>query len=132
MMIYKNLEDLPDIYKESIVEAISVVLSYNLSDIISILLFGSCSRLDIHVGSDIDIAVLTKEKLSDRRLSGGLRADVDDLSTGIRADLVILCEESFHSKDNRLADNIKKDGIVLWKGGAFTNDYKQLLCHSLR
>lgn len=29
--------------------------------------------------------------------------------------------------DNRLRDNIKTDGIILWKEGNVTNDYKQLL-----
>lgn len=88
--------------------------------------------MDIHVGSDIDIVILTEKKLSDRRISGELRSDMNDLSTGINADLTILCEESYNLEDNRLAYNIKKDKIVLWEGGAFTNDYKQLLCYNLR
>ena len=39
-MVYKSLSNLPDIYKESIIEAVHIILSYNLSNIKSILLFG--------------------------------------------------------------------------------------------
>lgn len=126
-MVYDSLEDLPAVYKESIKEAVEIILSYNMEDLCSIVLFGSCSRLDVHVGSDIDIAVLTKTQIKDRHISGGIRSDLDNLYTGISGDAVLFYEESYESDYNRLARNIKSDGIVLWKDGVYTNDYKQLL-----
>lgn len=128
IIVYDNLSDIPTRYINSITEAIDIILSYSLNELETIILFGSCARLNLHVGSDIDIAIVTKNSITDRSVRGGLRSDLETLSTGIDCDLTLMTTEIMNMmENNRLRDNIKKDGIILWEGGKFTDDYKQLL-----
>lgn len=127
-MVYRDLSELPIRYKDSIVESVKIILSYSLEDLEAIILFGSCARLNLCVGSDIDIAIITKNSITNRSIRGGLRSDLEDLSTRISCDLVFMTSNVMKNKDsNRLRDNIKTDGIILWKEGSVTDDYKQLL-----
>lgn len=127
-MVYQDLSELPVRYMDSIVEAVKKILSYSLEDLEAIILFGSSARLNLCVGSDIDIAIVTKKSITNRSIRGELRSDLEDLSTGISCDLVFMTSDIMDAKDdNRLRDNIKTDGIILWKEGNVTDDYKQLL-----
>lgn len=128
-MIYNNLYNLDARYKASITEAINIILDYKINSLNEIILFGSCARLNIHVNSDIDIAIITSESIHDRSLRGSLRSDLETLSTKIKCDLTLMTNEIMNNQDNinRLRDVIRNEGIILWKDGKCSNDYKQLL-----
>lgn len=70
-MVYTNLSELPDKFKESITEAVEIILSYKIENLKQVILFGSCARLDISARSDIDIAIVLKY-LKSKGIRGGL------------------------------------------------------------
>jgi len=130
-MVYDTLGELPNNYKKSIIEAIDIITGcgqeYNI-EINDLILFGSCARLDIHVGSDIDIAIVSREPIVNRVFRGHIVGDAEFLSTKIPCDIAFMTEDIMRSKDkNRLRDNIRREGIYLMKGGLPTDEYKQLL-----
>ena len=76
----------------------------------SIILFGSYSRLEQKCDSDIDILVLTKEKMPDN-VKAELHADFDLQN----ADIVFYTEATFNESSCLFVNEVKRDGILLWK-----------------
>lgn len=126
-MIYNSISELPDIYKSSIVEAVNLIIDREIPDIIKIVLFGSCARLHLHVGSDIDLLIVTKEIIEDRRLVSYVRSDLEFLPDDMKGDIVFTNKECFETSTQKLYSDIRRDGIILWNKGEYTDEYKQLL-----
>lgn len=126
-MIYDNLSEISKRYKESIIEAIDIILSFKIIDLRKIILFGSCARLDITVASDIDLLIVTDKSIRDRIIKSELRSRGEELSTEIVADMVFATTEMIKSSEMKLFEFIRDEGIVLWKDGEFTDEYIQLL-----
>lgn len=72
-----------------------------------LVLFGSRARGDNHDRSDIDLAVYG---LPARR-EMAFRDALDDLPTLLKIDLVLMSQRT----DDKLAMNINKDRVVLWR-----------------
>ena len=126
-MVYEKLGDMSARYSAGIVKAVNTILSYDIDGLRSIVLFGSCARLNIHVGSDIDLLVVTKDHIIDRILKSEIRNDVEKLPSGLAADVVFSTVDMLNNSDQRLYKDIRIQGIILWKDGEFTDDYEQLL-----
>lgn len=126
-MIYSCICELPDRYKAAIVKAVNLIIKKDITDLKKIILFGSCARLYLHVGSDIDLLIVTKKVIRDRRLLGYLRADLEFLPDEIMGDMVFTTEKRLANSKEKLYEDIRRDGILLWDGGKFTDEYEQLL-----
>lgn len=79
-----------------------------------IILFGSCARNQLRVGSDIDLLLLTEENVT-RKLRGELSSDLAEPKDGVSTDLVFYARNDFENSDCLLIKEIKKDGLVLWE-----------------
>lgn len=126
-MIYNSISELPDKYKSAIVEAVNLIIKRNIPELRKIVLFGSCARLHLHVGSDIDLLIVTDKALNDRRLVSYIRADLEFLPDDMKGDMVFTSKKNFKHNVEKLYRDIRRDGIILWKKGEFTDEYKQLL-----
>ena len=126
-MIYSCICELPVKYKAAIVEAVNIITKKDIPELKKIILFGSCARLHLHVGSDIDLLIVTKKVVRDRRLLGYLRADLEFLPDEIMGDMVFATEKRLAKSNEKLYEDVRRDGILLWDGGKFTDEYEQLL-----
>lgn len=129
-MIYNSIFELPEIYKSAIVEAVNLIIDRDIPDLAHIVLFGSCARLHLHVGSDIDLLIVTNKALEDRLLISYVRADLEFLPDEMKGDIVFTSKDKFESSTGKLHRDIRRDGIILWDRGEFTDEYKQLLSSS--
>lgn len=75
-----------------------------------IVLFGSYARLEEKVGSDYDILALTKTPVS-REVHSELCSEFKEKNT----DLIFFTDSEFSKSDSLLANQIRKDGVLLWK-----------------
>ena len=72
-----------------------------------LILFGSRARGNFRKTSDIDLAIYGL----DRAREMAFRAEIDDLPTLLKVDIVPICEDT----DTVLLGEIERDGVVLWK-----------------
>ncbi len=116
-MTRKSLEslELNVIYKSIIKETVTNALNLNLNYLTKIILFGSCARNEIKLGSDIDLMYITNKKLNDVK-ERTLLYGTDPLDK-IDVDIVIYTEEELARKENKFTDFIHRDGIIIWESG---------------
>lgn len=126
-MIYNCLWELPERYKSTIVESVNLIIKRNVPGLLQIILFGSCARLHLHVGSDIDILIATDKAIKDRRLVSFIRADLEFLPEDMQGDIVFTTKDNLDTNTEKLYSDIRRDGIILWDGGKYTDEFKQLL-----
>ena len=126
-MIYNSISELPKRYKSAIVKAANIIVERNISGLLQIVLFGSCARLHLHVGSDVDLLIVTEEVINDRRLLSYIRADLEFLPDDMKGDIVFSSKDNFEASEEKLYMDIRRDGITLWDGGKYTDEYQQLL-----
>ena len=126
-MIYNSISELPKRYKSAIVKAVNIIVERNIPGLLQIVLFGSCARLHLHVGSDVDLLIVTEEVINDRRLLSYVRADLEFLPDDMKGDIVFSSKDNFETSKEKLHRDIRRDGIILWDGGKYTDEYQQLL-----
>lgn len=104
------IENLP--YNENIKQKLTGLVNIILSKVnpSKIILFGSYARMEYTISSDFDILLLTDEDLP-RTIRGELTSILDENDS----DLVIYSTESFDRSTCLLSEQIRKDGILLWK-----------------
>ncbi len=105
--------ELPSRFQEKLNIDIDTILKSAVPDISKIILFGSCSRGNIKITSDLDLLVLTKSPVN-RSVRGELRAACDDSHRKVTTDLVFYTEHDFNASDCLFVRNIKKDGVIVW------------------
>ncbi|NLZ80186.1 MAG: nucleotidyltransferase domain-containing protein [Clostridiales bacterium] len=127
-MVYTELGEMSKRYRNGIIEAINKIIDMNIENLSEIILFGSCAKLDIRVGSDIDLLIVTESDITDRLFKSQIIDNLDDLESGIEVDPVFATEDTLRKSEQRLFAYIRKEGIVMWKDGEYTDEYKQLLC----
>ena len=71
--------------------------------------------------------IVTDKALNDRRLVSYIRADLEFLPDDMKGDMVFTSKKNFKHNVEKLYRDIRRDGIILWKKGEFTDEYKQLL-----
>ncbi|MDO4557204.1 MAG: nucleotidyltransferase domain-containing protein [Lachnospiraceae bacterium] len=79
-------------------------------DVTKVILFGSYARAEYKVGSDLDILIMT-----DCEVPRDLRGDVSSLFETMGADVVFYTEDCFSNSDCMFVNQIRKDGVLLWK-----------------
>lgn len=75
-----------------------------------IVLFGSYARNEYTANSDLDFLLLTEEQLNHEE-SGYLKSVFEEND----CDVVIYTEEKFAHSHVALAEEIRKDGVLLWE-----------------
>ena len=105
---------LPDRYKEKICYDLQQISDSEIKDLQAIVLFGSCARGTMRVGSDVDLLLLTRKTVP-REIRGEISSDLAEEKQGIATDVVFYTAEEFAHSDCRLVQEIRKDGIVLWE-----------------
>ncbi|MDF2611083.1 MAG: polymerase beta, Nucleotidyltransferase [Lachnospiraceae bacterium] len=114
-----NSLNLKEKYINKIKECIDYLNRLDI-DIVEVILFGSCARNKTHLGSDVDLLVLTRQKL-DRITRGLAYADLCYPLNGVNADIVFSKYDDFYEEANvRLYDQIKKEGVILWQEKVIT------------
>lgn len=59
-------------------------------DVEEIYLFGSCARGEAKWNSDVDIAIVTEERITDRTLRGTVQCELEWLNEdGVKADVIL-------------------------------------------
>lgn len=104
---------LPDKINNKLKKDIDFIMAQNIKELLYIVLFGSCARLEYNINSDIDLLLITSKELS-RIKKGEIRSELDKIN-GITTDIVFYVKEDFQKSDCLLVRQIKKEGIVLWR-----------------
>lgn len=104
---------LPDKIVNKLKNDIDFIMDQNIGELLYIVLFGSCARLEYNINSDIDLLLITSKDLS-RIKKGEIRSELDKIN-GITTDVVFYNKEDFQKSDCLLVRQIKKEGIVLWR-----------------
>lgn len=104
---------LPDKINNKLKNDIGFIMAQNIKELLYIVLFGSCARLEYNINSDIDLLLITSKDLS-RIKKGEIRSELDKIN-GITTDVVFYNKEDFQKSDCLLVRQIKKEGIVLWR-----------------
>lgn len=109
--IYRsNYENLPERFAEKIERDLQYILNADVPGLRKIYLFGSCARGEIRSSSDIDLLVVTADKIGDRALAADIRWTLDESVNGVRTDIVYQNEktEKMDHVFNRAVNRDKK------------------------
>lgn len=89
--IYReNYENLPKRFVNKIEYDIHYILEAGIPNLDKIFLFGSCARGEVRSTSDVDLLILTKDKMRDRMLAAEIRWTLDEPLEGVRTDVVYM------------------------------------------
>lgn len=110
-----NEIELPELYVEAL-NSIRVSLSKEKNLFSEVRLFGSCAKGSFSAGSDLDILILTKEKLTDREKRGYIRELIDDALDhyNLESDVVFYTVYDFEHDQSDFTKSIQ-DSFVLVK-----------------
>lgn len=92
----ENYENLPKRFVDKIESDIDFLVNANIPGLKGVYLFGSCARGDIRNRSDVDLLILTEQKMEDRMLAADIRWTLDDEISGISTDVVYANEGSIN------------------------------------
>lgn len=111
--IYKeNYENLPGRFIEKIEHDIRYLLERDIAGLKRVYLFGSCARGNIRSSSDVDLLVVTEQKISDRVLAADIRWSLDEPIHGVRTDVVYKNETSEEMK-NVFEKSVNRDKKII-------------------
>lgn len=111
--IYKeNYSTLPKRFIAKLESDIEILLKSDIPALKRVYLFGSCARGEVRSSSDLDLLILTEEKIEDRILTSDLRCTLDEEIDGVRTDVVFMNDESI--KENTVFKNlVNRDKIII-------------------
>ncbi|MGL5675999.1 MAG: nucleotidyltransferase family protein [Cellulosilyticaceae bacterium] len=112
---------LPTRFSVKLQKDIAYILECNEIEVRQIILFGSCARGTYKVTSDIDLLVITEESVS-RVVRGDIACELDEEIDGVRTDVVFYAREVFEASDSLLCNQIKKEGIILYRKECVENE----------
>ena len=79
IILYREqYENLPARFKNKIDRDLEYLLDAHIPGLKKIYLFGSCARGDVRSTSDVDLLIVTEEKLTDRMLAAAVRWTLDE------------------------------------------------------
>ncbi len=88
----EEYENLPMRFQNKIEHDLQYLIDSGIPGLKKIYLFGSCARGEVRSTSDVDLLILTEERISDRAITSDIRWTLDDLIDGVRTDVVFVCE----------------------------------------
>lgn len=105
---------LPPIYVNAL-QDVQKALSKEKHSFIEVRLFGSCAKGTYAAGSDVDILIITKDKLRDRDRRFYYRELIDNALApyGIESDVVFYTEDEFKNDKSDFTISIHESFIIL-------------------
>ena len=108
----QNISELNEMFRKREKRILDMIMESGIS-YLEIGVFGSYARGEYTEKSDIDFCVIVEEH-PDRRVSGLLRSEADELG----ADIVYVRPEYFHQDESRFARDLRRDYRCLIHGQA--------------
>lgn len=107
--IYReNYTHLPERFRRKIEHDLDYIQRRNIPDLRKIFLFGSCARGEVRSTSDIDLLIVTGQRLQDRVLAADIRWTLDEEIDGVHTDIVYMSGESTE-KPSVFGNEIERD-----------------------
>ena len=93
--IYREqYENLPERFQKKLEQDLQYLMDAKIQGLKKIYLFGSCARGEVRSTSDIDLLIVTEERLEDRMLASNIRWTLDEAMEGVRTDVVYTHENA--------------------------------------
>lgn len=93
--IYREqYENLPERFQKKLEQDLQYLMDAKISGLKKIYLFGSCARGEVRSTSDIDLLIVTEDRLEDRMLASNIRWTLDEAMEGVRTDVVYTHENA--------------------------------------
>lgn len=105
---------LPDRFVNKILKDCQCIFEQPIDDLMYIVLFGSCAKGNLDINSDVDILVITKNKI-DRSIKIDLDHELDEEIDGVSTDIVFYDIDTYLQSDCLLVREVKKYGKILWR-----------------
>lgn len=105
---------LPDRFVNKIVWDCKRIFEEPIPDLMYIVLFGSCAKGTLHIGSDVDLLVLTRKEIN-KEIKQDLHHDLDEPLEGVSTDIVFYDLTTYLSSECLLVREVKKYGKILWR-----------------
>lgn len=90
----KEYEKLPVRFQKKLESDLNYLINAEIPGLKKIYLFGSCARGEVRSTSDVDLLILTKNRIADRTLSAVIRWTLDEDIDGVRTDVVYTFENA--------------------------------------
>lgn len=114
MAVAQPESTLPARFYQTIEQVKALLLAEDIPGLTALALFGSAAREGaIRSSSDVDIAVITEAKLTDRVLLAKLRDMVEDLPCEV--DLAFLSLPALETVEDTFLKNFVRDAKLLWR-----------------
>lgn len=121
------ISKIPYKFASIIKKDVNFLVNLELGQIDEISLFGSCSRGECRYNSDIDLLVITNGERLSRNTTGFIRGELEYIDdTNVTTDVVFYDRDVFNNSKECIVDNMKRDRIVLWRKGEYTDEYLDL------
>ena len=106
---------LPDRYKRGLRAALLVIYSMNIEGLLYVVLYGSCVTGKLKTSSDMDLLIVTEQKLADRQIRSLIREKVDQAAEAwnVSADLVFYTEQTLLTDQSVFTNNVRKYGKII-------------------
>lgn len=108
----KNLE-LPFRFEHKLLTDIDYLLSYDIPNLETIILFGSSARGALRVNSDLDILIITSDPL-EREDRGEISSILEEAIDGVHTDGVFYTREQYEHSIRLFTQQVKNEGIILY------------------
>ena len=105
---------LPERSVNKIIKDCQCIFDKSIGDLLYIVLFGSCARGNLDINSDVDLLVITKNRI-DREIKIDLDYELDEEQEGVSTDIVFYDLETYLNSECLLVKEIKKYGKILWE-----------------
>ena len=104
--------DIPDKYKESILYMLAKLQKYPV--VKEIILFGSCARSQVQKNSDIDIALVVDESVSDE-VEVNMYLDIRHWDNQLNCDVIVIPRDVFERevRGETVIRPILREGLIL-------------------
>mgnify|MGYP003275857405 CR=1 FL=1 len=106
---------LPSRFKNGLAAAINVINAMDIPTFCFTVLFGSCASGRLKTSSDIDLLIVTKEKILDRELRSRIREQIDQALEAfqVSADIVFYTEQTLLTDNSVFTASLRNCGKIL-------------------
>lgn len=105
---------MPERFKNKLICDLEFVAVSGIEGLKYIILFGSASRGELKLTSDLDLLFVTAEPIS-RMVKADIDTKLDEEIDGVSSDAKFYTIEQFENSDGLFIRQIRKDGKILWK-----------------
>lgn len=99
---------LPGRFVRKIEHDLQYILQKPIPDLRKIYLFGSAARGEVRSTSDIDLLIVTEERIADRELAADIRWTLDEDIDGVRTD-VVYANETAKKEQSAFNKELERD-----------------------